>query len=304
VHAVAVVGSCNVDFTAGVRDLPQRGETVLGIRFSMVPGGKGENQAVAAARQGAATALIGCIGSDVFGDQIVAALHGDGVDTSHLTRVPDQSTGIAQIVVDERGDNAIVVAPLANHALDRARVHAASEALRTARVVLAQLETPLDAVTAAFELGRAGGATTILNPAPALELPDLSLVDVIVPNETEAATLTGDAVADAAGAQRAAGALRARGAAAVLVTLGHQGAVWVDEHRTLDVPAFPVDALDATAAGDAFCGALAAAFATGTDLEDALRRAAAAGALATTVAGALPSLPTAAAVDHLLDISS
>jgi ribokinase len=300
VHDVAVVGSCNVDFTAWVRQLPDRGETVLGGRFAMVPGGKGENQAVAAARQGAATAMVGCVGTDVLGDHVVAALTDDGVDTTYLHRSADQPTGIAQITVDDRGDNTIVVAPLANHDLDADHVRAATELLRSARVVLAQLEIPLDAVTAALELGRAGGATTILNPAPALELPDLSLVDVLVPNETEAAALTGEPVTNAAGARRAAAALRARGAVAVLVTLGRQGAVWVDDAHELDVGVFPVTAVDATAAGDAFCGALAAARAAQLPLETALRRAAAAGALATTVAGALPSLPTAGAVDALL----
>jgi len=304
VHDVAVVGSCNVDFTARVQNFPQRGETVLGDRFTMVPGGKGENQAVAAARQGADTTLVGCIGTDVLGDLVIAALVDDGIDTAHLHRSPDQPTGIAQIVVDDRGDNTIVVAPLANHALDPARIGDASDLLRSARVVLAQLETPLDSVTAAFELGRSGGATTILNPAPALPLPDLTLVDIIVPNETEAAALTGETVGDAAGARRAAAVLRARGAAAALVTLGDQGAVWDDGTRVIDVEPFAVAAIDATAAGDAFCGALAAALAAEAPIETALVRAAAAGALATTGAGALPSLPTAAAVNALLDRSS
>lgn len=299
---VVVVGSLAMDFTAVAPRLPQRGETVLGDEFLMVPGGKGSNQAIAAARQGSPTAMIGCIGTDALGDAIVEVLRTEGIEVSSLTRDAGHDTGVAQIVVDGDGENMIVAVPRANRALDASRVDAQQPLIAAAKVLLVQLEIPLDAVVAALRHARAAGVTTILNPAPAASLPDdlLALVDVCVPNETEAGTLCGQRVDDEDAAVEAGRTLVARGVRTAVVTLGSKGAVSVDEDGPVRLDAFPVNAVDATAAGDAFCGALAAALAAEATMESALRRASAAGALATTVAGASPSLPDAAAVDALL----
>jgi ribokinase len=299
---VVVVGSLAMDFTTMAPRLPQPGETVLGDEFLMVPGGKGSNQAVAVARQGASTAMIGCIGGDALGDAIVEVHRAEGIDPSSLTRDAAHDTGIAQIMVDGGGENVIVVVPRANHALDAARVDAQQRLIAGAKVLLVQLEIPLDAVVAALGHARAAGVTTILNPAPAASLPDdlLAMVDICVPNETEAEVLCLRPVDDLDGAVEAGRMLLARGVGAALVTLGPRGAVYVDADRHCEVDPFRVDAVDATAAGDAFCGAFAAALAADLTVEAALRRASAAGALATTVRGASPSLPDAAAVDALV----
>jgi ribokinase len=299
---VVVVGSLSMDFTAIAPRLPQLGETVLGDEFLMVPGGKGNNQALAAARQGASIAMIGCIGADSLGDAIIDVVRAERIDPSSVIRDATHDTGIAQIMVDANGDNVIVVVPRANHALDAARVGAQRHLIAEAKVLLVQLEIPLDAVAAALGHARAAGVTTILNPAPASSLPDdlLALVDICVPNETEAESLTTRTVDDPDAAVEAGRALLARGVGAALVTLGSRGAVYVDADRRIDVAPFEVAAIDATAAGDAFCGALAASLAADDTMEAALRRASAAGALATTVRGASPSLPDAADVDALV----
>lgn len=299
---VVVVGSLAMDFTAIAPRLPQPGETVLGEEFLMVPGGKGANQAIAAARQGASTAMIGRIGTDALGDAVIDVLRGERIDVSSVARDAAHGTGIAQIVVGGHGENLIVVVPRANHALDAARVDAQHELIARARVLLVQLEIPLDAVAAALGHARAAGVTTILNPAPAVALPDalLALVDLCIPNETEAEALCARPVDDVDAAMEAGAALVARGARSALVTLGSRGAVYVDAARRLAVDPFPVHAVDATAAGDTFCGALAAALAAGVTIEAALRRASAAGALATTVAGASSSIPDAVAVTALV----
>jgi ribokinase len=276
----------------------------LAERFVMVPGGKGLNQTVAAARQGARTAMVGVVGADDLGGHLLAVVQAEGVEVEHLRRDASTGSGVALITVDAKGDNTILVAPQANARLGEDDVAAAAAALSRTRVVLVQLEIPLPSVRAALARAQAAGAVTILNPAPApprpLDRDLLALCDFVVPNESEAAALTGEDTSDAAGVERAAHALLAAGARAVVVTVGDRGARYRDAHRSFAVPTFPVTAVDATAAGDAFCGALAAALAVGTALEDALRRASAAGALAVTVPGATPALPTAAAVDALL----
>ncbi|MCU1486609.1 MAG: hypothetical protein JWN67_3355 [Actinomycetia bacterium] len=263
---VVVVGSMNVDHVARVDRLPLPGETITGA-YDRTLGGKGLNQAVAAARQGARVAMVGAVGTDVDGDEVLACLEAEGIDRRWVRRV-DRPTGRAHVTVDAAGANSIVV-------LAGANVEAACppEALAGAAVVLTQLEVPMATVLAALT---GGAGRTILNPAPAGSLPAtvLAAVDVLVPNETELGSIGGFA-------------------GDLLVTLGARGA----ELGGLHLPAPVVAVVDTTAAGDALCGCLAAALAAGRSLEEAARRAVIAGSLACTVAGAVPSLPTAAAVD-------
>lgn len=279
---VCVVGSANLDLVATGPRLPRPGETVLATAFAEHAGGKGLNQAIAACRAGARTAFVGAVGRDDAGRRLAAALDAAGVDTSHLA-TSEQPTGRALIAVDAHGENAIVVVPGAN-------ADVVGEPLPHARVVLAQLEIPLTTVVAALRTARQAGATTILNPAPAAPLdPDLlALVDVLVPNEHELAALgtTDD--------------LLAAGVGAVVTTLGADGIRVTTPEGEWHQPPFTVSPVDTTAAGDACCGALAAALAQGESLGRAVRTAAAAGALATTRRGAVPSLPDRAAIDALL----
>jgi len=299
---VVVVGSLSMDLTAQAARLPELGETVIGSSFTMVPGGKGNNQAVTCARQGVATAIVGRVGADAFGEAVRAQLVTEGVDVALLTTDSEVATGIAHIVLDATGQNSIIIVPQSNHRLTTGHVAQAAQLIEGACVLLVQLEIRLDVVKAALDTARRAGTTTMLNPAPALELDDelLSSVDICVPNEVEAATLTHMRVEDIAGAVRAGGELLRRGCKAVVVTLGGKGAVYVDRERTLEVPALAVPVIDTVAAGDAFCGGLASALALGADLETALARAAAAGALAVGVLGATPSLPRSQAVEELL----
>ena len=273
---VVVVGSLNTDVTLRVPRLPDPGETVLADDRFAAFGGKGLNQAVAAARQGADVRLVGCVGRDPESDAVLAALATEGVDTTFIARHADLPTGTAHIAVDHAGGNTIIAYAGANGALAPPPPAAATGA----DVVLAQLECPLASIANALRSGRDAGARTILNPAPFRPLPAdvLALVDVMVANEGEAARL-GDAAVPI-----------------LVVTEGERGAR-VGDRRTR---ALPVDVVDPTGAGDAFCGTLAAALADGAALDDALGRAVVAGALACTVAGAFPSLPTAAAVDAVL----
>jgi len=309
---VVVVGSINLDTTLEVDRLPDAGATVLAGTARTAVGGKGANQAVAAARQGVATAFVGLVGPDATGRQLLDALIADGVDVSATLVADGAPSGQALITVDRSGANTIVVAAGANGLLSPDDVGMAGQAA----VVLAQLEVPMPAVWAALSRGRDHGALTILNPAPAsgpLDHGLLALCDVIVPNEVEAAALTGRAnVRDAASAL---GAMS--GGATVVVTCGARGAVVWRGGEVASVPPFAVQAVDTVAAGDAFCGVLAASLAgavlagagAGSYMLDgvldgvvdgALRRASAAGALATLVRGALPSLPTRGQVDEFL----
>jgi ribokinase len=276
---VLVVGSANLDVVARAERHPSPGETLLGTALAEHPGGKGLNQAVAAARSGAHVAFVGALGDDDAGRRLRAVLEADGIAAEHVATV-DAPTGRALIVVDTYGENTIVVIPGAN-----ALVTVAPD-VPPATITLAQLETPQTTVAAAFRAARAAGGMTVLNPAPAAELSDelSALSDVIVPNEHEAELLGGPAN------------LLAHGCRAVIVTRGGAG---VDVHTpdgVTHVPPHPVEPVDTTGAGDAFCGSLCARLAAGDSLDAAVRWAVVAGALATTVAGAVPAQPTAAAI--------
>ncbi len=295
---VAVVGSCNLDLVASVDHVPQAGETVLGGDLARIPGGKGANQAVAAARLGRSVAMVGRVGDDAAGDMLRAALVADGVDTSALLTTADVPSGVALIAVQADGDNAIVVSPGANARVTPADVEAA-DAIAEAKVVLAQGEVPMDAVVAAAQ--RASGVM-IWNPAPAPAggAPEglLHAVDVVVPNQTELALLAGyDGDVDQNVAADLASQLPT---ASVVVTLGSEGALVVTGGQAVHVAAPVVEPVDTTAAGDSFCGALADALVGGADLVDAARWAVRVGAATTLVAGAQPSLPTPEQVDDRL----
>jgi ribokinase len=297
---IVVVGSLNQDLVVPVERFPAPGETLLGGDYARHPGGKGANQAVAAARAGGRVAMVGRVGEDAFGHALLAALRADGVDVGDVRTTPERPTGVAFITVDAAAQNTIVVASGANAALTPEDLDPRS--FRGAAVVVLQLEVPLDTVVAAARAGRAVGARVVLNLAPARALgPDaLADVDVLVVNETEAALLTGlDAASVARDPEPALRALTDRVPAAV-VTLGAAGAAWREGDDAGQVPGHRVAAIDTTAAGDAFVGALAVRLAAGAALAEAVAYANAAGALATTFAGAQPSLPTAAAIEALL----
>ena len=297
---VLIVGSANVDLVVATSRLPRPGETVSGGTLLVAHGGKGANQAVAARRLGAEVRLIACVGDDGSGSAVRAALAAEGIGVEGVHVTADAATGTALIVVDAEGRNQIAVAPGANRLLTRSLVEARREDVAWADVVACQLETPLETVAWVLTEARRCGATTVLNPAPVPDPPldFLDTVDYLTPNEGEASRLAGGAGADPAGA---AAALRARGAGAVIVTLGGAGALACTAEGETRVQAYPVAVVDTTAAGDAFNGALAVALAERRPLGAALRFACAAGALACTRRGAQPSLPTRAEVGALLE---
>ena len=295
---IVVVGSSNTDMVVKAARIPAPGETVLGGAFVMAAGGKGANQAVAAARLGAEVTLVARLGADPLGDEAIAGYQKDSILTDLIVRDPDRPTGVALILVDAHGENSITVALGANEALSPDDVERAADRIRAADAVVMQLEVPLAAVERAAAIARAAGVPVILDPAPAPDggLPEALLRNVtcLKPNESEAERLTGISVSDLASAERAARALQELGPRTVIITLGSQGAIVVDEAAVHHVPAYRVPAVDTTAAGDAFTGAFATAVGAGAALVEAVRRAAAAGALAATRMGAQPSLPTQA----------
>lgn len=300
---VVVVGSLNMDLIVSSPRIPVVGETILGNVFRTAPGGKGANQAVAAARLGAQVGMVGCLGVDSFAADLQDSLEESGVDLTHVRRDLQTSSGVALITVDEAGQNSIVVVPGANYALNAQDVQNAEALFKGAQVLLLQLEIPLDAVQRAAELARAHGVKVVLNPAPARPLPAelLEKVDLLVPNETESELLTEMPVKSQADASAAARKLQEMGAAAVILTLGEKGALLADKDGERLFPAFPVKAVDTTAAGDAFLGGLAAALSEGKMLDEAVRWGNAAGALAATRMGAQPSLPQRADLEKLLN---
>jgi ribokinase len=305
---VAVVGSLNMDFVARVERLPAPGETVLGSDFQMIPGGKGANQACAAGKLGEGRVTVrmaGRVGADLFADHLKASLAAAGVDVSAVCATRGQPTGVALIWVDRAGQNSIVVASGANHALAASEVETLRGAVKGARLVLFQLETPLDTVRGALALAREEGAETILDPAPAapLDREFLSLVDILTPNESEALVMLGrrPARVSLSHAPPLARALRELGPRAVVLKLGDQGCYFDDGYRQIHQPAFPAEVRDSTAAGDVFNAGLAVALAEGKAIEAALVFANAAAAISVTRAGAQASVPSRTEVDCCLE---
>jgi len=294
---ILVIGSLNADLVVRAPHFPQPGETISGEDLKVIAGGKGANQAVAAARLGANVSMLGRVGNDNFGDFLLDNLKSNHVDTTFIRR-DKASTGTATIIVDSNGQNSIVLSAGANGKVSTEDI----DKIQTdAKILLLQLEIPLETVLYAARWAKKKNMMVILNPAPARELPDelISLVDVIVPNESELSLLTGLPVTDIASAEDAARALLQRGAKHVILTMGSRGALIVDTYTSTQVDTFKVDVVDTTAAGDAFIGGFASVL-DSSSLLDAVRYGCACGALAVTKFGAQPSLPTKEEVDKFI----
>ncbi len=288
-----VIGSANTDMVVKTDRFPQPGETVLGGQFFMFPGGKGANQAVAAARMGGQVTFIGKVGRDVFGEQTLQGLKAEGIDIQYFGTDETVASGVALITVDAKGENEIVVAPGANAALTRDDIAAAEDAFAAADIVLMQLEISQEAIDAAADIAAAAGKKIVLNPAPARLLTDalLAKLYLITPNETEAVILTGIDMDSDADLPRMADFLLQKGVQNVVITLGARGAYFHNAHQQHWAEAPRVEAIDTTAAGDVFNGALAVGLAEGMDWESALALACRAGAIAVTRMGAQASAP-------------
>ena len=291
---IVVVGSSNTDMVIKLDRIPRPGETIIGGDFIMAAGGKGANQAVAAARLGGEVTFVARVGADIFGKQAIQNFQEEGINTDFIVEDQEHPSGMALIFVDQKGENSIAVASGANSKLSEKDVAAAESKIAAAGVMLLQLETPLDTVRYAARLASEKNVKVILNPAPARELDDELLwnVTLLTPNETEAELLTGVKVDDEQSATQAAGVLRDKGVSTVIITMGAKGSLLVTDAHAALIPTEEVVAVDTTGAGDAFNGALAYAVANGKPLEEAVRFANLVGALSATRMGAQPSMPS------------
>ncbi len=298
---VFAVGSINQDFVLAVERRPEPGETVTDAELTLLPGGKGANAAIAAARLGAEVSMLGRVGEDAFGAELIKNLRENGVDVEHVRATPDAPTGSAFITVTPEGENAIVVSPGANRSFGPDEVEEAAETLRETDVLVAQLEVPAEAVERAAKIATQSGGRFVFNLAPAREVREslLRLSDPLVVNETEARFLLGE---DAPDPEGLAAKLLDLDSASAVVTLGASGAVLASDGTTRHFPAPKVEAVDTTGAGDAFVGALAARLAGGASLEEAVPYAVLAGAAAVAQAGAQGSLPTPEVVEKLAPV--
>lgn len=290
---IVVVGSLNMDMVVSLNHRPDRGETVLGTDFFMNVGGKGANQAAAASKLGADVAMIGKLGDDMFADQLLVNLEQTGVDCSAIEKVTGEATGVAFVTVDPDGDNSIVVAPGANQRLTPDDVRKREDMIKQAKLLMVQLEVPLDTVKEAIAIARRHQVPILLDPAPAQSLPEelLGMVDYILPNEKEIAQLTGIQVKDQLTAKLAAVELIRQGVSTVFAKMGEKGVVVVGANRTFFVEPYQVHAVDSTGAGDAFAGAVGAALVSGKDVWAAAKFASAVGAITATRKGAQASMP-------------
>lgn len=296
---IVVVGSFNTDLTAYTERIPRPGETIIGQKFVTGPGGKGSNQAVAAARLGADVTFIGRVGQDVFAEIGLSIWKQEGINTDYVIRDPLNATGVAPIWVDRSGENMIIVVPGANLAISLADIDAAADVIAQADVLITQLEINFDALSHALQVARSHGIRTILNPAPAATISSeiVALADYLTPNETELEILAGQ---DGSNIEAAARSLLTTEQQTVVVTLGAQGAQWVNRGDTKLIPTFPVEVVDTTGAGDAFNGGFAVALAEGKSLEEAVRFGNATAALSVTRPGTAPSMPRRDEVEALL----
>jgi len=298
---IVVVGSSNSDLIIKADRIPKPGETIMGGKFYQAAGGKGANQAVAAARAGGDVSFVACIGNDVFGEEALKGFKKDNINTDHVFVDEDEASGTALILIDKNGENSIAVASGANLSLDETKLLKASNTISTSNVLLMQLETPIETVESAAKIAYSNGVKVILNPAPANQLSNelLEQITILTPNETEAEMLTGIVVNDLESTQKAAELLLKKGVKIVVITLGTKGAYYATEKESQLISGFKVDAQDTTAAGDTFNGALAVAISEGKPLHDAIRFSNAAAAISVTRIGAQPSAPYRDEIDQL-----
>jgi len=301
--SIVVFGSINMDLVARTPRLPSAGETLIGHSFSMVPGGKGANQAVACARLGVKTLMVGKVGGDVFGEALRQNLASNEVNTAFVATDDEVASGVALIAVDDQAENNIIVIPGANGRIGKSDLLRLDEALDETNLLLLQLEIPLAMVFAAAKLADQKNVTVILDPAPAAELPNelYPLIDILTPNETEAAMLVGFSINDPVSAKRAANQFLQKGVSHVVIKRGAKGAFSMDASGSRFYPAIPVTAIDTVAAGDAFNGALATALEEGKSFHEAIHWGIACGALAVTKAGAQEAMPRREELLRLLD---
>jgi len=301
--SIVVFGSINMDLVARTSRLPSAGETLTGHSFSTVPGGKGANQAVACARLGVKTLMVGKVGGDVFGEALCQNLASNEVNTAFVATDDEVASGVALIAVDEQAENTIIVIPGANGRIGKSDLLRLDKALDEASLLLMQLEIPLEMVLAAAKLAEQKNVKVILDPAPAVELPNelYPLIDILTPNETEAAMLVGFSSNDPESAKRAANQFLQKGVSHAVIKIGSKGAFSLDASGSRFYPAIPVTAIDTVAAGDAFNGALAAALAEGKSFHEAIHWGIACGALAVTKAGAQEAMPSREELLRLLD---
>ncbi|GGE26029.1 ribokinase [Marinithermofilum abyssi] len=299
---ITVLGSMTMDLVAKAGRRPLKGETLIGETFGMVPGGKGANQAVTAAKLGVKTYMVGRLGEDLFTEPVLQNLRKEGVETEYIQIDPTSATGIAHITVDAQGDNSIIVVPQANANLSRADVDRVEDLIARSSLLMLQLEVPLETVVYAARVAKKHQVPVILNPAPAQPLPEelYRSVDVLTPNETETEILTGIQVNDLESAKIAARELLGRGVKTVVITLGENGSLLASASGFTHIPARKVDVVDTTAAGDAFNGGMAVALAAGKPILDAVQYGGTVGTLAVTKFGAQSSLPSLEEVNEFL----
>jgi ribokinase len=299
---ITVVGSLNMDLVTYTGRMPVKGETIIGKSFRQIPGGKGANQADAIAKLGAKVSMIGSVGSDDMGNTLLESLKNDGVDIAGVKKVKDVATGIASITVDSEGSNCIIVVAGANNLLSEADIDAVRETIKSSYAVVAQLEVPIATVNYSMKLAKQLGKLTILNPAPAAELSEelLANVDILVPNDTELELISGIKIKEQEDIEKAAKALMDKGVKELIVTLGNKGCMHINQAGIKSYPAYKVEAVDTTAAGDSFIGGLAVALSEGKSMEEAICFATAVGALAVTKEGAQSSLPLRSEVEAFI----
>ena len=302
---VTVVGSFKFFLVARAPRRPKTGETLIGDSFGMFIGGKGANQAIAASRLNTLVSMVGRLGDDLFGYQFLDKFSDEKINTDFVIQDKNNGTGVGMPLIDASGDNSIVIIPRANTALSAKNINQGYEAIANSDILLLQLEVPIEASQRAAEIAKENSTIVILNPAPAREIPDtlLDLVDILTPNESETEILSGISATTGKEAKEAARILMDKGVETVILTLGSRGSLLLTATVESFFPANQVDVVDTTAAGDAFCGALAASLANGSTIEEAVKTGNAAGALAVTKLGAEPSLPKKADLDRFLAIN-